>query len=60
MFYASTDDHKQRYLFNTMGYGIRWPSPGNYGGVNFHGMFMSTAMVFFQGEGTHVNSPQKT
>ncbi|EPB71364.1 cytochrome b561 [Ancylostoma ceylanicum] len=33
-----------------MGYGIRWPSPGNYGGVNFHGMFMSTAMVFFQGE----------
>ncbi|RCN32964.1 hypothetical protein ANCCAN_21207 [Ancylostoma caninum] len=33
-----------------MGYGIRWPSKGNYGGVNFHGMFMSAAMVFFQGE----------
>ncbi|RCN27839.1 hypothetical protein ANCCAN_26424 [Ancylostoma caninum] len=27
-----------------MGYGIRWPSKGNYGGVNFHGMFMSAAM----------------
>ncbi|KHJ78110.1 hypothetical protein OESDEN_22270 [Oesophagostomum dentatum] len=33
-----------------MGYGIKWPSKGNYGGVNFHGMFMATSLVYFQGE----------
>ncbi|VDP19464.1 unnamed protein product [Heligmosomoides polygyrus] len=38
------------YLFNTMDYGIRWPSSDNNGGLNFHGMFMSTGLVFFQGE----------
>ncbi|ETN84526.1 hypothetical protein NECAME_06847, partial [Necator americanus] len=38
------------YLFNTMGCGIKWPSKGNYGGVNFHGIFMASGLVFFQGE----------
>lgn len=33
-----------------MDYGIRWPSSDNNGGLNFHGMFMSTGLVFFQGE----------
>ncbi|VDL78861.1 unnamed protein product [Nippostrongylus brasiliensis] len=41
-------------MFNTMDYGILWPSKGNVkgsnGGLNFHGMFMSTGLVFFQGE----------
>ncbi|KAK6019166.1 hypothetical protein OSTOST_15208 [Ostertagia ostertagi] len=30
--------------------GISWPEKGNDGGLNFHGMFMSTGLVFFQGE----------
>uniref|UniRef100_A0A0K0DEM1 Cytochrome b561 domain-containing protein n=1 Tax=Angiostrongylus cantonensis TaxID=6313 RepID=A0A0K0DEM1_ANGCA len=30
--------------------GIKWPSEGDNGGINFHGMFMSTGLVFFQGE----------
>ncbi|CAJ0590047.1 unnamed protein product [Cylicocyclus nassatus] len=46
------------YLFNTMGRGIKWPDKSgtnrddvqNYGGVNLHGMFMSSALVFIQGE----------
>ncbi|CAJ0590045.1 unnamed protein product [Cylicocyclus nassatus] len=48
------------YMLNTMGHGIRWPLDRNdeernstkeyYGGVNFHGMFMSTSLIFFQGE----------
>ncbi|VDM53151.1 unnamed protein product [Angiostrongylus costaricensis] len=38
------------YLFNTMEIGIKWPSEGDNGGINFHGMFMSTGLVFFQGE----------
>ncbi|KAJ1349718.1 hypothetical protein KIN20_005344 [Parelaphostrongylus tenuis] len=38
------------YLFETMDIGIKWPSGGNIGGINFHGMFMSTGLVFFQGE----------
>nr|CDJ83832.1 Cytochrome b561 domain containing protein [Haemonchus contortus] len=38
------------FLFNTMDHGIGWPQKGNDRGLNFHGILMSTGLVFFQGE----------
>uniref|UniRef100_A0A0N4WQ85 Cytochrome b561 domain-containing protein n=1 Tax=Haemonchus placei TaxID=6290 RepID=A0A0N4WQ85_HAEPC len=38
------------YLFNTMDHGIGWPQKGNDRGLNFHGILMSTGLIFFQGE----------
>ncbi|CAI4223274.1 unnamed protein product [Auanema sp. JU1783] len=39
------------YLFNTMGFGLEWPSEERKGNPqNFHAFFMLLGLVYFQGE----------